>query len=85
MHTISLKLPDELEARVEAEAERRNSTKSAVIRECLEESLMKPRRKKRVSCLDLMRDLIGSQPGPRDASTNKKYLLDLGDEGKRSR
>jgi len=32
----------------------------------------KPR--KRVRCLDLIRDLIATQPGPSDASANPKHL-----------
>ena len=76
MTTISLKLPDTLEARLSAEARRRRTTKSAIIRDAVEEALN--RKKPLVSCADLMRDLIGSQPGPRDASTNKEYLKDMG-------
>jgi len=78
MTTISIKLPDELEAQVEAEAKRRQTSKSSVIRDCLKQSLSK--RKRFVSCADLAGDLIGSQPGPRDASTNKKYMEDFGSE-----
>ena len=31
-----------------------------------------------ISCADLAGDLVGSLRGPRDASTNKKYLEDFG-------
>ncbi|MBM3858463.1 MAG: ribbon-helix-helix protein, CopG family [Verrucomicrobia bacterium] len=76
MTTISLKLPDSLEARLTAEAKRRRTTKSAIVRDAVEQAFAK--KKGFVSCADLVRDLIGSQPGPRDASTNKKYLEDYG-------
>lgn len=51
-------------------------SKSAIIRGALQGTLAKkrPKRKRRVSCLDLVRDLVGTQPGPRDASTNPAYL-----------
>ena len=75
MTTISLKLPDSLEARLTAEAKRRRTTKSAIVREAVEQAFAK--KKNFVSCADFVRDLIGSQPGPRDASTNKKYLEDF--------
>jgi hypothetical protein len=75
MHTISLKFPSQLEHLVEAEAKRRQISKSAVIRACVEEVLLKgPNSKRQITCADLMKDLIGSQVGPPDASTNKQYL-----------
>jgi hypothetical protein len=75
MHTVSLKFPPHLEALVEAEAKRRQISKSAVIRACVEEVLLKrPDSKRQITCADLMGDLIGSQVGPPHASTNKRYL-----------
>jgi hypothetical protein len=75
MHTISLKFSPQLEHLVEAEAKRRQISKSAVIRTCVEEVLLKgPSSKRQITCADLMNDLIGSQIGPPDASTNKRYL-----------
>jgi len=78
MTTISLKLPEALEQRLTVEAKRRRISKSAVVRDSLEQTLIK--KKGFVSCADLMRDLIGSQRGPSDASTNKEYLRDYGSE-----
>jgi hypothetical protein len=75
MHTISLKLPPQLEHLVEAEARRRQISKSAVIRACVEEVLLKrPGSKRQLTCADLMGDLIGSLNGPPDLSINKRYL-----------
>ena len=74
-----------LQERVAEEARRRQTSKSKVIRDCLEQSLLKPSSKKSVTCLDLVTDLIGSQPGPRDASVNQAYLKDFGRERKHHR
>jgi hypothetical protein len=75
MHTMSLKFPPQLEHLVQAEAKRRQISKAAVIRACVEEVLLKrPESKRQITCADLMGDLIGSQVGPPDASTTKRYL-----------
>ena len=77
MTTISLKLPESLLREIEQEAATRGVPKSAVIRDSLERTLRKGRKaKKRVSCLDLMGDLVGHFEGPPDLSTNKKYLTE---------
>ena len=75
MMTISLKLPEALLREIEQESATRGVPKSAVIRDSLERTLRKGRKaKKKVSCLDLMGDLVGHFEGPPDLSTNKKYL-----------
>jgi hypothetical protein len=75
MQAISLKFPPDLDQLVEAEAKRRHTSKSAVIRTCVEEVLVKRLKDNRqISCADLAGPLIGSVDGPSDASTNKKYL-----------
>lgn len=76
--TISLKLPKALEAQLEAEARRRQTTKSAVVRECLQQALSGQKRKRALTCYDLAKDIIGSQRGPRDLSTNSKYMEGFG-------
>jgi hypothetical protein len=85
MMTISFKLSKELASRLDEEARSRHISRSAVLRECLEQQLVKPRRGKSRSCLDLMGDLIGSQPGPSDASTNPRYLESLGRDSRSHR
>ena len=75
MTAISLKLPETLLRQVEQEAAARGVPKSAVIRDCIERTLRRGKSAKRlVSCLDLAADLVGSQPGSPDASTNRRYL-----------
>ncbi|CAN5233374.1 hypothetical protein BH20VER2_BH20VER2_04060 [soil metagenome] len=74
MTTVSVKLPEQLLRQVEEAAAERGVPKSAIIRESLEISLRERASKKKPSCLDLMRDLVGTFDGPADASVNKRYL-----------
>jgi hypothetical protein len=75
MRTVSLKLPEVLLREVEQEAATRGVAKSALIRDCIERTLQKTRKPKRqISCLELMGDWVGSFRGPRDLSTNRRYL-----------
>jgi len=75
MDALSFKLPPVLRRRLAEEASRRRVSQSTVIRESLEAALMEqPRARGELSCADLAGDLIGSMRGPRDASTNKRYL-----------
>ncbi|HEV2210000.1 MAG TPA: CopG family transcriptional regulator [Verrucomicrobiae bacterium] len=71
---MTLKLPEPLRRGVEAEARRRGVSKSLVVRECVEKMLRRKQGQKGPSCLDLVADLVGSQPGPRDASVNRQHL-----------
>jgi hypothetical protein len=74
MTTISFKLPEGLLREVEQEAATRGMPKSAIIRDCIERGLRKGKKAKKVTCLDLAADLAGHFKGPRDLSTNPKYL-----------
>ncbi len=75
MDTISVKLPAALRARLALEARRRNVTQSAIVRESLEQLLFTDtERRGELTCADLAGDLVGSLRGPRDLSTNKRYL-----------
>ena len=77
MTTFSLKLPEVLLREVEQEAATRDVAKSAIIRNCIERTLQKTRKPKRqVSCLDLMGESVGSFRGPRDLSTNRRYVTE---------
>ncbi len=78
MTTISLKVPDILDTRLAEEAQRRRTSKSALVRECVEKMLLRPRKGGTASCLDLAGDLAGCISGPRDIATNPKYLEDFG-------
>jgi hypothetical protein len=81
---MTLKVSEVLLRRVEEEARRRGVPKSVMVRECVETVLRRKQRQNPPSCLDLVADLVGSQPGPRDASVNRHYLSEavLADHGR---
>jgi predicted DNA-binding protein len=80
MTTVSLKLPEHLLKMLEKESRTRGTTKSAVVRECLEKGLGTSADGKEASCYDLARDLAGSVKGlPRDLATNPKYMKGFGE------
>jgi hypothetical protein len=70
--TISLRLPKLLGSQLAEEARRRRTSKSAVIRECVEAMLHGSPAKP--SCLDLAGDLAGCLEGTPDLATNPKYM-----------
>ena len=72
MKTIATKLPDDLLAAILSAARNRGETRSAVVREALEEFLSK--NQKTGSCFDLAHDLAGSVEGPPDLSTNPEHM-----------
>ncbi len=77
MRTISLKLPDEIDTKLEARARDRGLTKSAITREALARYL-DGEPAPGVSCLDLVRDLVGTARGSGDLASNKKHLRGYG-------
>ena len=80
MHTISLKIPDELLAALERAAKARRVTKSVLVRESLETALRPRPRRGAASCFDVAGDLAGSVKGlPRDLEHNPKYLDGFGE------
>jgi len=79
MQTISLKLPDEMLAQLEAEAKARGMTRSSLVRESLEKALSKESSGGAVSCYDRARDLAGAIKGlPEDLAGNPKYTEGFG-------
>lgn len=80
MKTVTVKVPDELHARLDALAKQRGQTKSDLVREALELFLNNMGETRPApSALELAGDLVGSIEGPGDLSTNPKYLKGLGD------
>jgi predicted DNA-binding protein len=75
--TVSLKLPAEVNARLEARARRVGRTKSALTREALARFL-EGDEDAGASCLDLVRDLVGSASGPVDLASNPRHLRGYG-------
>jgi Arc/MetJ-type ribon-helix-helix transcriptional regulator len=83
MKTLTVRLPEELAAQIEAESRKRKVSKSDVIRE----RLIHPRSRNRgASSLERISDLVGSVDGlPADLSTQKrKYLAGTGYGRKRT-
>jgi predicted transcriptional regulator len=78
MEVISIKLPEELRAKVAREARRRNVSQSTIVRESLERALAaKNNGRDELSCADLAGALVGSiHSRRRDLSTNKRLLAD---------
>lgn len=79
MKAITVKLPDALRVRLQAEAARRGVSLGAVVREAAETYVVEAPTRKRLTAYDLSKDLCGSlRGGPGDLSTNPKYLEELG-------
>lgn len=74
MKILSLKLPDELEQELAAQARSRGTTKSEVVRAALVDFLAKVLQPHKGSFLDRAGDLVGRLEGPEDLSYNKSYL-----------
>ena len=79
MTTITCKIPDELNERLEAEASRKLLPKSVLVREALERSLRKRRSAGRRTAFDRVKHICGIiKDGPKDVSTNPGYMKDFG-------
>jgi predicted DNA-binding protein len=78
MKNVSLKLPDELNSRLEHVARQRGAAKSDVIREALEFYLADGKNGRELSIAELAADLVGSIDGPPDLATNPKYMRGFG-------
>lgn len=78
MKTLSVKLPDGLDAKLTAAARRRRTTRSSLVRKTLQDALREDGKSKRGTALDAVRDLIGCVSGPADLSVNKAHLKTFG-------
>jgi hypothetical protein len=78
--TLSIKVSKQLKARLRAAAKSRQTKASALLREALELVLSGSAPESKLSLYDLSRDLFENPAdnGPRDLSTNRKYLDDIG-------
>ncbi len=80
MQTISLKLPDDLLAQLDSEANARGMTKSGFVRDSIEKALRKTSPGAAGSCYELACDLAGSVRGlPKDLAENPKYMKGFGE------
>ncbi|MBW1790433.1 MAG: ribbon-helix-helix protein, CopG family [Deltaproteobacteria bacterium] len=78
MKTLSLKLPEELFAKLTAAAGKRGETRSAVVREAIQLFIKGNKYTSNASCLDLAKDLAGCVKGPPDLSFNKQRMREYG-------
>lgn len=78
--TLSIKVPKAVKIRLQAVAKIRKVKPSVLLREALDQVLASQKVAGTLSCYDLCRDLFDQlEPdGPKDLSTNKKYLEDFG-------
>ena len=78
MKNVSLKLPDELHAKLTQLSQQRGAAKSDVIRDALEVYFAGAKNGSHMSFAELAGDLIGSVEGPVDLATNPKYMRGFG-------
>lgn len=79
MTTISLKIPDELVSRMDAVARSKRTSRSALLREALEEKLRALDRKSPPSLFDQSSDLCGmADSGIGDLASNPSHLEGFG-------
>jgi hypothetical protein len=78
MTTITCKISEQLDARLEALAREKRVSKSAVVRQALEDRVTQHKKANVPRVYDLVKRLSGIVKGPADLSTNPKYLEDLG-------
>ena len=79
MITISLKVPDELVSKMDAMARTKRTTRSALLREALEDKLKSTTRKMPLSLYDQSADLCGmGSSGFSDLATNPKHMDGFG-------
>ena len=72
-----MKLPDAVDEKLESRARRLGKSKSEITRDALTRFL-DDAPASGVSCLDLVRDLVGVARGPGDLASNKKHLRGYG-------
>lgn len=79
MTTISLKIPEELVSRMDAMAKSKRTSRSALLREALEEKLKTMKRKPPLSLYEQSADICGKgKSGLRDLASNPKHLKGFG-------
>jgi len=78
MSTLTLKVPDVLNARLNSYAKQKGLSKSEIVRIALSEYFSRDNISFEGSILDLSEDLAGSIEAPSDISSNKGYLEGYG-------
>ncbi|HYD88412.1 MAG TPA: ribbon-helix-helix domain-containing protein [Vitreimonas sp.] len=79
MVTLTVKLPEALAAKLQALVRRRGQRRSEIVREAIERAVEDTPNSEGPSVHDLLADLKGVVKGPKDLSTNKKYMRGYGE------
>ena len=75
MNVLSVKLPSELHATLTNEARRRNVTRSSLVRQIIENALIREPNAESPTCLGLASDLAGAvRSGRPDLATDQRLL-----------
>lgn len=78
MKTLSIKLSESLLERLDSTAAKKGESRSALLREAIENIINEKYKSQTESCLELAKDLAGSVSGPKDLSYNKNHMEDYG-------
>lgn len=78
MGTLTVKLPESLEAKFNSFVRRHKRTKSALVREAIENLLADEMKPQKGSVYDLIKDLPTVGKGTRDLATNPKHMKGYG-------
>ena len=78
MTTITCKIPDQLDARLEAMARQRRVPKSTIVREALEQRLKRGPDVAALTAYDLAKSVCGTLSGPSDLATKRRYMEGFG-------
>lgn len=78
MKTLTLKLPEVLEARLTTFARKNGQSRSEIVRRALAQYISRDDVNESGSFLDLSKDLVGCIEGPSDLSTNEAHLEGYG-------
>jgi len=75
---LSVKLPDDVAARLKRESERSRRSRSELVRQALQEMFGAGSAGGRASLADVLSDLEGTVEGPADLSSNPGHLAGFG-------
>jgi metal-responsive CopG/Arc/MetJ family transcriptional regulator len=79
MTTITCKIPEKLEAEMNAIVEKRGISKSEFVRESIQQQIHEQKKRVKLSAYEVMKEACGIiQGGPRDLATNPKHLKGFG-------
>jgi predicted transcriptional regulator len=78
MKTLTLKLPDDLNTRLNMVSKKKGISKSHVVRKALAVFFVREEKPMEGSFLSLAEDLSGCIDAPPDLSTEKKYMEEYG-------